>query len=54
MFAFEPSCSLLITPYTMQPHRLAREVFKELLTLIQAILFVAGNGKEEKRTVLVT
>lgn len=53
MFAFYPSCSLLITPYTMQLHRLAREIFKELLTLIQAVLFVARDREEEKRMVLV-
>jgi len=35
----------------MQPHRLAREVFKELLTLMQAVLFVARDGEEEERMV---
>lgn len=37
----------------MQLHRLAREVFKELLTLVQAILFVTRDEEEEKRMALV-
>lgn len=37
----------------MQLHRLAGEAFKELLTLIQAVLFVARDEEEEKRMVLV-